>query len=81
MKDLSGFSDDELQAELNRRNAPPDQLEEVDLTSLRAEAKNYIDTLHETGRQPKDSDHYMFENVMKTLYGPDIFDWINPHLQ
>jgi len=76
---LGKFSDDELKEELERRNEVPDQLEVVDFTNLKLEVRNYLIAIRD-GRIPKDGEHYLFENLMKTLYGPDIFNWIRPRL-
>lgn len=34
------------------------------------ESGNYVD---------EDMQHYLFEEVMKALYGDDVFKWINEH--
>ena len=82
MSELDNYSIEQLEKELHRRKGPPEplELEEVDLTKLRAQAKDYLDYLHEKKYESKDARYYMFEGVMKTLYGPDIFDWINERL-
>jgi len=74
---LKKFTDDELKEELERRNEPPEQIEDPDLTNLKLEANNYLVAIRDQ-RIPKDGEHFLFENLMKTLYGPDIFDWIRP---
>ena len=28
-------------------------------------------------REPKDFEHYVYEQVMDAIYGPDYWDWIN----
>lgn len=76
---LGKYTDDELKEELERRNEVPDQLEVVDFTNLKLEVRNYLIAIRD-GRIPKDGEHYLFENLMKTLYGPDIFNWIRPRL-
>jgi hypothetical protein len=76
---LGKFTDDELEEELERRNKPPKQLEEPDFTNLKQEADNYLIGVRDQ-RIPKDGEHYLFETLMKTLYGPDIFHWINPRM-
>ena len=74
---LTKFTDDELKEEIERRNEVPKQFEEPDFTNLKQEAYNYLIAIRD-GRIPKDGEHFLFENLMKTLYGPDIFDWIRP---
>ena len=56
----------------------PKQLEEIDLPTLRLYAECYVKDLAE-GKMNEDFPQYMFEAVMITLYGPNIFDWINEH--
>lgn len=79
MSELNKYSIKQLEEELHKRKGPPEplELEEVVLTKLRAQAKDYLYYLYENNRESKDARHYMFEEVMKTLYGPDIFYWIN----
>lgn len=80
---LNKFTDDELEEELERRKAPPLPLasEDIRLVQLQKQAGLYLSTLHTEGYTPKDAEHYMFEEVMKTFYGPDVFDWINERLR
>lgn len=76
------ISDEELQEELDRRSAPPDQLasEDINISSLSKQASEFLDSLQKNGCSPKDAEHYMFEGVMTTFYGPDIWDWINKRM-
>ncbi len=76
MNVLEKYSDKQLEEELRKRNTPPEQIEDVDLTKLRTQAKNYLDFLYENNCEPKDTSYLMYEEVMKTFYGPDIFKWI-----
>jgi hypothetical protein len=83
MTELEKYSDEQLEEELNRRNAPPKQLEDedVDLTKLRSITEEFLGYLHVNNREIKDGTHYIYEEVMKTLYGPDIFYWINETME
>jgi len=56
----------------------PKQLEVVNIDKLSIYADYYMKNLAE-GRSTKDVQQYMFEAVMWTLYGPNIFKWINDH--
>jgi len=77
MTDLSKVSDHDLEEEIKRRAGIPEQLFDVDLTSLRTITKEYMNSLYSDNRPPKDAEHYIFETVMKTLYGENIFKWIS----
>jgi len=74
---LNKFTDEELEEELARRREPPKPVEHPNLGDLKAVAQEYLDDIKENGRPSKDSKNYIFESVMKTFYGPDIFSWIN----
>ena len=78
---LGKFTDDELEEELERRKEPPDPLPPSNdaLVILHRLARSYLTSISDNGRPSKDAEHFIFETVMKTLYGPDIFDWINLH--
>jgi hypothetical protein len=51
---------------------------QVDLTMLRAECQEYIDSIAD-GSYHEDSDieHYLFEAALEAIYGKDIFNYIN----
>ena len=55
----------------------PRLLENPDLKNLRDICQEYIDKLDEDGHSHDDIDHYIFEEAMKTMFGTDVFDWIN----
>jgi hypothetical protein len=76
---LNKFTDEELEEELQRRKDPPDPLasEDVNISNLRTHVENYIKYIHEQGCPPKDAEHFMFEAVMTTFYGNDIWSWLN----
>lgn len=52
------------------------QLGSIDLTSLIKILQNVMKDYKEEGRS-KDDTHYIYESVMTTFYGPNVFDWIN----
>ena len=61
----------------------PKPLESIDFKRITDDAKDYIDNLAKKDgchHEDCDCEHYMFENVMKTVYGKDIFKWINKRL-
>ena len=43
-------------------------------------AKEHINNLAHKFIIDEDADHYFYEEVMKTLFGKDIFTWINKKL-
>ena len=74
---LNKFTDEELEDELARRREPPLSLKDPNLGDLKSEAQQYLYDIKENGRPSKDAKQFIFECVMKTFYGPDIFSWIN----
>jgi len=82
VRKFDGVSDEELQVELDRRSAPPEQLasEDIDMSILSKQASEFLDSLHKNKCPPKGAEHYMFEGVMTTFYGPNIWDWINKRM-
>ena len=75
------FTDEELEEELQRRKSPPWPLasEDVNISNIRNHAKNYLESIYKNGCPPKDAEHFMFESVMTTFYGNDVWNWINKH--
>ena len=59
----------------------PKQLsdKEIDLTELRNVCQGYIDFIDNDKEYYEDNnyDHYIFEKAMTTIFGKDVFDWIN----
>ena len=59
----------------------PKQLteKEIDLTELRNVCQGYIDFIDNYNEyyEDNDNDHYIFEKAMTTIFGKDVFDWIN----
>jgi len=56
----------------------PDMVEHPDCSVLESMAEDYIKGIVD-GSYQEDSDdsQYIFEEVIKTFYGPEIFDWVN----
>lgn len=84
---LRSFSEEELQAELERRekerreNKRPTLVENPDFSNVIRDCIAYVDHLHKHDYEPKDLDHYVFEHAMKAVFGPGVFDWINKKLR
>lgn len=78
---LQNYTDEQLEKELELRNYPPDAKasEDVNISNLRTQAEEYIENVHKQGCPPKDAEHFIFEAVMTTFYGNDIWSWINKH--
>jgi len=87
MTELNQASDEELREELARREKAtqeakkPHQVKLPDLTELRGACQSYIDELAGGKNADSDSTEYIFEAAMETLYGKDIFNWINERLK
>jgi hypothetical protein len=83
-KELNEFSDEELKEELERRELSknkPTQNPNPDWSVVKENAEYYVNGLIEEGRPPKDMEHYIFESVINTLYGRNVWkDFINPIL-
>jgi hypothetical protein len=81
MSTIDQFSDEQLEAELERieqvRNAPPAPLENPDFSSLVSIAKEKIRTI--VDKKDVNTNQFFYEEVMEAVYGYEIFDWINEH--
>ncbi len=59
----------------------PKQLseKEIDLSELKGICNEYIDFINDDDNYYEDNDysHYIFEKTMTTIFGEDVFDWIN----
>lgn len=77
MKNLSEYSADDLQAELERRkNHRPKRLQDINVQPLIDIVEEYITAIAEEKRM-KDAEHYIYEAAIECVYGKGIFDWIN----
>ena len=80
MSKLQGFTDEELEIELERRKIHrliPTQLEVVDDMELRKLLQTIMTEMAEKRMMDDDDEHYIFETVMITYYGKNVFDYIN----
>lgn len=59
----------------------PKQLktEEIDLNALKEICQNYIDFVdnNEEYHEDNDYDHYIFETAMETVFGKEVWNFIN----
>jgi hypothetical protein len=78
---LEKFTDEELEEEIERRKSPPWPVAShlVNISNIRDHAAQYLNCIYKTGRPPTDGEHFMFESVMTTFYGNDVWTWINKH--
>lgn len=85
---LGFFSNDELKAELQRREnaerlaAIPKPIENPDFSNLVNQCNQYITDLSERIFPGEDGDfkEYIFEEAMKAVYGKNVFAWVNEKL-
>jgi hypothetical protein len=84
---LTGYSDAELEAELQVRKAKaekdarPKPLPEPDFAGLSVLATDEIEHIAEHGRSSREIAHYCYEAVMEAVYSGSVWDWINDRLQ
>lgn len=55
----------------------PEPVENPDWAGVISLAKKTIENVNNNGYLGKDMEHYAYEEVMKAVYGNNIFDWIN----
>ena len=85
--DLSEFDDDTLKKELAKRKkkkeeeAIPKVLNDIDWTSVKRLAVNVKDQLIDQGMYDEDYSNYIFEEVMKSVFGRKYFDWHNKFIR
>lgn len=83
---LDNFTDEQLQEELERRQKikeeikKPKQLETLDLEPLRKLCQGCIDCLARDGYVSEDYDHYVYETAMETVFGKNVWEWVNSRL-
>lgn len=82
MKSLETFTDEELEEELRLRNLEgsvpqPIPREEIDITKLYDYCVEQINYLAKHRYDTKDYRYYTYEIAMETIYGENIWDWIN----
>lgn len=57
----------------------PEQIKEPDLDALRRICQDYIDFVDDDGRYHEDNDYnqYVFETALETIFGKDVYEYIN----
>ena len=75
------MSDADLLAELERRkklqDAPPKPVANPDWSRVHAMCLEMVKEVSDPDGYSKDFKDYLFEEVMKTVFGPNFFDWWN----
>ena len=61
----------------------PDELSrpEIDIDPLRMICEDYMDAISTNKYVDDDLEHYIFECAMETLYGDDVWDYINSKMK
>lgn len=57
----------------------PEQINEPDLTALRKICQDYIDFIDNDEEYHEDNDYnqYVFETALETIFGKDVYEYIN----
>lgn len=83
MKNLEDYTEEELLAAIEAKkvvkSAIPDTILEPYWGRVIELAVERRDKIATEARPPKDSVHYIFEEVMKAVFGYDYFKWENKH--
>lgn len=58
----------------------PNTIDEVDFSTVYAMCLEYVHAMANMGREPKDIEHYMFEEAVMAVYGRGIWAWVNERL-
>ena len=80
---FKGFSDEALQAELDRRKAERDEKAkpqprvDPDWSAVREMAISYVESALRGEREDEDTKHYIYDVVLTAVYGADIFNTLN----
>jgi hypothetical protein len=82
MNGLENYSKDELEREIKRREAFTElekivPLENPDFSCVKDEAIKIMDAFYENSYIYEDSQHYLYEDVMKAVFGKDVFKRMN----
>lgn len=83
MIDINKLSTEDLEAELKKRkekdilDSIPKPLNDINIDAIKNIAKEELEYLTKNGENSKDIDNFMYETVMKTVYGNDVFNYIN----
>jgi hypothetical protein len=83
VKAITDFSDDELQAEIKRRQEqkPPEVKANINWYFVIKTVQESLQKLAETGQESKDFEHWVFEAVIEAMYGASIWKWYNGKLR
>lgn len=60
----------------NEKLEIPTPLVNPDFSRLIQVAKNHIDDISKSGFADENSDHWFYELVMESIYGPNVWEWI-----
>ena len=80
---LGGISTEELQKEIDKRKEEerkgslPKPLQVLDTKPLQIICQKYIEDLSKNGYARDDADHYIFETAMETVFGKDVWKFVN----
>lgn len=79
MVDLKSASIGELEEELERRknNLPPTPIAQPNFGPLQKMIITNINQAIKDDEEPKDFEHYVFENAIEAVYGTDFWKWWN----
>lgn len=55
---------------------PPRPQAEIDWTALIATTERFLNDAIKYGAMDEDARYYIYEEVMRAIYGPQIFDWL-----
>lgn len=82
---FDNYSDEDLLAEIKRRKRvkkeKPKQLEVLNCEPMRKACQQYIDEIVENKYVDEDLKQYIFECAMETIFGKDVWNWINAMLK
>ena len=80
---LNDLTTEDLENELvrrkDRRANRPVSLSEPNFEPVKKFAEAIIKTIDEKSYSPKDYKRHMTSLVMETVFGPQVFTWINTH--
>lgn len=74
---FKNYTTEELEAEVNRRKNMPKMIVDPNWDGLMDYVEESLDQVSRGDGFPKDFEHWIYENVMETLYGTDIWAWLN----
>lgn len=81
MTELQRFSEKELKTELERReklkDAVPKPLPNPDFSGVLTTAQSVVNEVAKEHYSDEDNASYIFEAVMKAIYGDKYWDWHN----